>query len=386
MANATIDLTTKDLERKEMFAEIKNLCTPNNYINILVLVREYTVFACVVASCLLAYNWAVASGYSIWWMIPIYFVSIFIIGVWVQNRLACLIHEASHYALFKNRKLNDVMANLFVVFPFFGVISNYRIGHWLHHRYVNDPDNDPDLLRLRKHHPRMFPVSKFRFFWEYILLQLMPHKAFTYMKGRAEYVAFTMKHEPAKDREVLSGKVIWAMRLAYYATLFGVLIYFGWFIHYLLFWIVPFVTVYPATLFLREIGHHGNYPDNGDFTNSRVYEGFWLEREIFFPFSEQNHVLHHMFPSIPWHKMRQAHEVMMRYPPYRDNVIICDGFFFKADRSSGHPSVLDLVAMPAGDQLRTGQQNIRPGAIRDVTAEEVGAAEAAASSFHGGES
>ncbi len=95
--------------------------------------------------------------------------------------------------------------------------------------------------------------------------------------------------------------MLWGLRLVYYGALFSVLIYFDWIPHYLLFWIVPFLTVYPATLFLREIGHHGNYPDNGDFTNSRVYEGYWLEREIFFPFSEQNHIVHHMFPTVPWH-------------------------------------------------------------------------------------
>ena len=377
---------TGDITRREMFAEIKKLCAPNNYTNIFVLVREYAVFACVVAATMFAYQWIVGNGWSRWWTVPIYLVSMGVIGVWVQNRLACLVHESSHYSLFKNRVVNDLMANLFIAFQFYAVISNYRIGHWGHHRHVNEPEKDPDLLRLVQHHPREFPVPKWRVFFEYVLLQLMPHKALSYLKGRAEYVAFTMKHEPVKNQDPLGKRILWALRIAYYGILFGVLIYFGWITHYLLFWIVPFLTVYPATLFLREIGHHGNYPDNGDFTNSRVYEGFWLEREIFFPFSEQNHVIHHMFPTVPWHTMRQAHDVMMRYPPYRENVIICDGFFFKADPASGNPSVVDLITSPSSDQLRNNGRYDLPGNIREHTAEEVGAVEIAASEYHRGES
>ncbi len=375
----------RDLDRREMFAEIKRLCQPDNMTNGFVLLREWTVYALVVAGCLGWYHWTTAQGWSIWWSVPVYLVSVFVIAVWVQNRLACLVHEASHYSLFKNRVLNEVAANLFVAFPFFGTISNYRIGHWGHHRNVNDPENDPDLHRLRKHHPRHFPVSKWRFLWEYIVLQLSPHKAFTYLYGRAAYVAFTMKHQRVRDQNVLSRKATWALRIVFFGTLFGVLTYFGWWLHFLLFWLVPLVTFYPATLFLRELGHHGNYPDNGDFTNSRVYEGYWLEREIFFPFSEQNHVLHHMFPTIPWHKMREAHAVMMRYPPYREQVVVCDGFFFHRAHD-GNPSVLDLLTAPSAKYLHGRAAGSQPGEIRRETAGEVGDVAITASERIAGES
>lgn len=379
-------IASTDLTRREMFAEIRKLCEPNNYTNWLTLLREYLVLAATIAASMWSYHWLVDAGYSRWWMVPIYLVSIFVIGAWSQNRLACLVHESSHYSLFKNRVLNDVVANLLVAFPFFGVISNYRIGHWGHHRHVNDPEKDPDLLRLADHHPRNFPVSKRRFFWEYVVLQCMPHKAFTYILGRAKYVAFVMKHNPVQNQDPLGRTTLLALRISYYLVLFGALFYFGWLTHYVLFWIVPFVTVYPATLYLREIAHHGNYPDNGDFTNSRAYEGYWLEREIFFPFSEQNHVIHHMFPTVPWHKMRDAHAVLMRYKPYRDNVIVCDGFFFKADSASGNPTVLDLMAAPSSVQLRDNGQDALSDSIRGQTAQEVGATGVAASEYQGGES
>jgi hypothetical protein len=85
-----------------------------------------------------------------------------------------------------------------------------------------------------------------------------------------------------------------------------------------------------------------------------------------------------MFPTIPHHKMHLAHEVMMRYAPYRDAVVICNGFFFKADRASEEPTVLDILAAPADHYLRsTTALDAVDGDIRRSTQTEVGALVAA---------
>jgi fatty acid desaturase len=348
-----MDAASHNLSRREMYAEIRKLCAPNNLTNWRILFQEYLTYAVIVALFLVAYDWVTGHGWSLWWMAPVYLVTVFAIGVWTQNRLSCLVHESSHYLLFKNRVLNDIAANIFVCFPFYAKISNYRAGHWGHHRHVNDPENDPDLQRLKKHQQRDFPISKWRFLWEYMVQQLRPMKAFSYLKGRAEYVAFLKDKSSARDDNQNPIKEPWVslLRIGYYTTFFGVLTIFGWWPHYFLLWLVPLGTFYPAALFMREIAHHGNYPDNGDYTNSRVYEGWTWEREIFFPYGEWNHVLHHMFPTIPWHKTRQAHATMMRFAPYRDNVVICDGFLFKGRMPAEYPTVLDVLARPSRTYL-----------------------------------
>lgn len=364
---------TGEISRREMYAEIRQLCAPNNYTNWLILAREYAVYAAFVALFMGAYRYVVSNGYSLWWMAPVYIPTLLAVGLWSQSRLSCLVHESSHYLLFKNRVLNDIVANLFVVFPFFGKVSNYRIGHWVHHRYVNDPENDADLIRLKKHQDREFPLSRWGFFWEYVILQFSPHKAFSYLKGRAEYVAFQMKHDPIKNQEPLPRWALASLRIGYYGTLVGALTWLGWWPQFFLLWVVPLVTIYPASLFLREIAHHGNYPDNGDYTNSRVYEGKWLEREIFFPFGEWNHVLHHMFPTIPWHKMRQAHNTMMQFAPYRENVVICDGYMFKGNMPPEYPTVLDVLSKPSSVYVRNREHVGEViGEIRSSNASEIG--------------
>jgi fatty acid desaturase len=377
-----------DLERREMLAEIRKLCKPDNVTNWFVLGFEYLFFVVVVALCVGSYHWLAANGHSLWWMLPIYAATALAIGGWTQNRLAVLIHESSHYLLFKNRVLNDVAGNLLVAFPLFAALGNYREGHWTHHRHVNDPEHDPDLKRLGKHHPRDFPIGKWRFLWEYVLLQALPNNAISYLKGRAAYIAKPVSdHGSLKNAEVLSRPMFRTLRIGYVVVLIAALTWFGWWPHYLLLWVVPMISIYPAMLFLREIAHHGNYPDNGDFTNSRVYMGMWLERQVFFPFNEQNHVLHHMFPTIPWHKSLAAHDVMMRYRPYRENVVICDGFFVKGSRDNDYPTVLNVLAAPSHAYLRGrnhGEQ--MPNGIRQLAVEEVGSGDGIAESWRAGES
>lgn len=387
MNAAARELGCHDLDRRAMLAAIRPLCAPDNYTNALVLVREYAVLAAVVWACLAAYEWIVESGRSLWWMAPVYAATVLVIGGWTQNRLAVLVHESSHYMLFRNRLVNELAANLFVAFPLFAVMGNYRAVHWAHHRNVNDPERDPDLRRLSAHQKRDFPIGKWRFLWEYVLVQMSPHKAISYLRGRAKYAVAPISDRAAEQNfEWLSPRASRWLRRGYLLALVAVLTWFEWWPEFLLLWMVPMFTVYPAVLFLREIAHHGNYPDNGDFTNSRVYEGKWLEREVFFPFSEQNHVLHHMFPAIPWHKLRAAHGVMLRYPPYRENVVVCNGFFVRADAACGDPTVLEVLAAPSNAYLRKAARDVEPDGIRQSTGRDVGRTEELVAAWTTGES
>ena len=83
----------------------------------------------------------------------------------LQHRLAGLGHEAAHYSLLKNKILNDLIGDIFCMFPILSTIHFYRLFHMAHHQYTNDPTRDPDLVTLGG--GRMverFPMSR----WEFI--------------------------------------------------------------------------------------------------------------------------------------------------------------------------------------------------------------------------
>ena len=48
------------------------------------------------------------------------------------------------------------------------------------------------------------------------------------------------------------------------------------------------------------------------------------------------------FYRIPAIRMAEAHAILMRYKPYRDQAVICNGYFFRRLGTDG-PSVLDLL-------------------------------------------
>src|SRR5688500_4545257 len=96
----TMPAETQGLGRREMVAEVKKLCQPDNYSNAICILREYVVLAATIACAVGTYRWLAANGHSAWWIVPVYVLAAFIIGAGVQNRLSVLVHEASHYSLF----------------------------------------------------------------------------------------------------------------------------------------------------------------------------------------------------------------------------------------------------------------------------------------------
>ena len=86
-------------------------------------------------------------GARLVWNVPVFAVAIVLIGA-IQHRLAGLGHEASHYSFMKNRLLNDLIPDLFCMFPLMTTVHFYRLFHMAHHQFTNDPARDPDFQNL----------------------------------------------------------------------------------------------------------------------------------------------------------------------------------------------------------------------------------------------
>ena len=62
-----------------------------------------------------------------------------------QHALGLLGHDGTHYTLSYNRKLNDLITNIFAWWPIGLTMSGYRNLHNMHHKYVGTP-NDPEVI------------------------------------------------------------------------------------------------------------------------------------------------------------------------------------------------------------------------------------------------
>jgi fatty acid desaturase len=104
-------------------------------------------------------SWGIAWG----WNVPVFAVAIVLVGG-LQHRLAGLGHEASHYSLLRNKRANDLVGDLFCLFPILSTVHFYRLFHMAHHQYTNDPVLDPDLVNLgRGKRVEEFPMGRLRF-------------------------------------------------------------------------------------------------------------------------------------------------------------------------------------------------------------------------------
>jgi fatty acid desaturase len=264
----------------------------------------------------------------------------------LQHRLSALAHEASHYVLFRNALANELASDLLLLFPLFAVTQKYRQSHFGHHRHVNDPARDPDWQRLALFEPMNFPMPKARFVLRFVARGLWPPAILGYLLGRAKAANHSRQSTTGRPlRAPYRFRVARTMRGAYWLAGLTFLHALNLWPAFWLFWIVPLLTFYPFFMLMREIAHHANAPDSRKLTNSRLFDVNPLLAWAVFPYGQHAHLLHHLFAMIPHHKMREAHQFLCDWPPYRDQVLTCRGYFFRK-RGTGGPSLLDVLANP----------------------------------------
>lgn len=330
----------------------------DNRTNALYLVGEYLALAVILTIATTAYrSWSderMATG----WFLPIAVTAIFIVAA-IQHRLSGLGHEAGHYAMFRNKLANELASDVFCMFPLMAMTQRFRATHLGHHRFVNHPEKDSDWARLHSRPSDHFPISKPRFWGRYVLEGVWPLSLWTYLFSQAKNANAT-GGQP-EMRSLYRFRVGRCLRGAYWLTVLTSVHLAGLWPIFWLFWVVPLVSIYPFLMQLREIAHHSNAPDDGDFTNSRIFKVNPILEACIFPYGQNFHLTHHLFAMLPHYRMPEAHAILMRHPPYREQVVVCRGFFFRAWGSDG-PSVLDVLSQAEPIGVESLSHSSRPSA------------------------
>ncbi len=313
----------------------------DNHANVKYILREYLGLALVLGAAWMLHAAWVRGSIGLGAFVAGAGLLVVLVAVF-QHRLSGLAHDASHGTLFRNRLANELVSDLFLMFPIVAMTQKYRVAHLGHHQFVNDPERDPDLLRINHPRPHVFPVSKTGFWGRYVFRALWPPSILRYLFGRAWSANVSGTDAPV-IRSVYRTRVVRCLRGTYWlSVLTAVHAVHAWPVFFL-FWVLPLMTVYPFLMQLREIAHHSNAPDDGDLTNSRVFEVNPLLAAAVFPYGQAFHLTHHLFAMIPHFRVGQAHAILMRCPEYRDAVLVCRGYFFRKIGTNG-PSVLDVLS------------------------------------------
>lgn len=336
---------TGDLTWKQAHQALVPLMRANNRTNWLYLLKEYAILAVILTACALTLAAWRDHRLPTWAFLPLATAGVVAVAA-VQHRFSALAHDASHYALFKHKLLNELASDLLLMFPIMGMTQRFRATHLGHHQYLNDPERDPDVVRLNTPVPQRFPMSGLTFVWRYVIRALWPPATWGYLAGQA-------KGANLSAGAVGNLKTVYRFRLGrclrgtYWLSVLTVVHALQLWPIFLLFWVVPLLTAFPLLMQIREIAHHSNAPDDDDLTGSRIFRVHPLLSACVFPYGQDDHLTHHLFAMLPHYNMRAAHRILMRCPDYRDRALICRGFFFRTIGTAG-PSVLEVLARRPG--------------------------------------
>jgi fatty acid desaturase len=249
-----------------------------------------------------------------YWNPLLYVLMIVFIGA-RQHALLILMHDATHYRLFRNRLLNDWVGELLLAWPFFVTMRSYRHNHIAHHRHVNS-DRDPDWARKLNQPQWTFPKHWTELAW---LL-------FGDVSGLNAVDLIRLSRSLAgQDGAVPRSYRL--SRLAFYLVAAALIIAGGGVHLFVLYWVIPYFTWLAMILHLRSIAEHFSIPDgSGVHAGLRTTRANALERLLIAPNNVNYHAEHHRFPSVPFYRLPELHRLLVAHPEFTGTAHFTNGY------------------------------------------------------------
>lgn len=251
----------------------------------------------------LTISWALALYGPVWLSI----VS-FIINCAMVQAMLLWTHEASHYTLTQNRRLNDIWCDIFFAGPIGMTVAAYRAKHMTHHAHLGtELDQDSYPYRFNVKGARALASLMLRTLSGFVGASVVLNK-YAVVRGDG----------PAS----VNRGAVWIPRLVTLVFNVGLLatcIAVGrWYLYFVL-WAYPIVVVAILLNIVRTIAEHQpeDFPTyRGDQEVAmrpiaRTTVPNWFEKWLLYQANFNYHVEHHLFPAIPQHNLALLHRHML---------------------------------------------------------------------------
>ncbi len=218
--------------------------------------------------------------------------------------LFTLLHETVHFTVFETSRLNTVagwVCSLIILLP----PNWFRYFHLAHHRHTHNPEKDPELEGKK-------PETVLEFIWAISGIPVWLFHINTIIMNAIASPVYAYVPKPGYKKIRAEA---WVM-IAIYIILFGASIYYA--SNTLLWgWIIPGLVGQPF-LRLYLMAEHGRCPNVANMlenTRTTYTTSFvrWLAWNM--PY----HTEHHAYPSVPFHKLPEFHEVAKLYLHVTEN-------------------------------------------------------------------
>lgn len=239
------------------------------------------------------------------WALPTAIQAVFIILLMVfagiqQNGLNFCIHEAVHFLLVKNKKLNDLIADVFFGYPLLMNVDTARDMHMIHHRFLGTEKENKIVIyeNIKGWRFLGFVIDKlfgFRFVTQ----------GFKFLKAFITPGIYKKKNNNASIGIVKFFTLILiaqALLILIFTSLSGSIWY------YFLFWILPYVTVTQFLKALRSVIEHQPVRDQQFHPYTRTLRISWFDYFLMFRVGFDHHYAHHLYPSVPYYNLGKIPE------------------------------------------------------------------------------
>ncbi len=231
-----------------------------------------------------------------------------------QHALGILMHDGTHYRLFKNRVVNDVICDFFCSFPI-GLSTNlYRREHIVHHQFVNT-EKDPYVQSMSQDRDWDWPKTQFDCL-KVIIFDLLAINTSKWLNVLSHWMTSSnfFKVEAEKPLVAQRERICF---LSFVACLVGLLWITGAWLQFLIFWIIPGYTFLAMFTRMRSVAEHLMLENEHELNRTRHVDGTWFERATIAPLYINYHIAHHLFPSVPFYNLPKLHERLMEEEEFR---------------------------------------------------------------------
>jgi ferredoxin-NADP reductase/fatty acid desaturase len=197
------------------------------------------------------------------------------------------LHDAVHESASSNQRLNNLIGTV-STFLFVPGLSTtiYRILHMEHHRWVGDPDRDPDILFVNAPKP-VLP-----------LVLMTPEWIWTHW-----YITKLWKIRPRRER------AMFVLTLTIYVGVQVAFLLSPWAWEFVRVWLIPQKI---ATIVLVYFFAHIQHPEEANWEQAPFQTTVKIRAQPFgklYWLGQTDHCLHHAVPHIPFHRYHRLWEL-----------------------------------------------------------------------------
>lgn len=271
----------------------------------------FTTWLTIISFSVLSHLIFVINGFCLLSMVT-YLISFFVIST-RQRLLENIIHEATHFNLCKSFRLNDIMAWSFAALPLFHNLESERELHIKgHHVNFWNEKLDPDFIRYKNMGLDKLPAASYGELAK-VLINAFP----SYLLDLIP-TFFLQKNQKIKYK---------ILTLVYWSIVLNVFYNLNYFNIIFYYWLTPFVFGLTAIRFFAELSEHASLGCKNAFFSTRNNIG-WFNENFIHPCGDGFHIIHHLFPKIPFYNVKKAHELLMNDDVYSKEATHCYSFIF----------------------------------------------------------